>query len=252
MREALRFEVGPELEPVRGQTVEVVGSVGAGAGVEPDTTDAVDDLTEFVGFDELVGGLLGCRDLLAQRPQAQRIRPGALGALRIEVHVECVDVVDGLSLLRDVLGSDLVRALERHVFEHVREAGLTGFLVHRAGIDVGEEAEHRTVVPLEHDEAQTVAQLELGHLVPELARVPVGGRTGRGGGGDGEPYEPHGHQRCEVRLAGGRQARAGVRHRDDSFACFDPVAATREAARTGAGMGRADQRGLALATRRPS
>ena len=70
--------------------------------------------------------------------------------------------------MRIVLGADGFGALERHVLEHVRDAGLAAGIVHRAGVHVGVERDDRRFVPLENDEVQPVGKRELGDALFEI------------------------------------------------------------------------------------
>ena len=58
-----------------------------------------------------------------------------------------------------IRGADLVGALEGHVLEHVREAGLAHRVLHGTGIDQGEEGEDRSLRALADDDGQAVGQL---------------------------------------------------------------------------------------------
>ncbi len=70
--------------------------------------------------------------------------------------------VHRFALERVVLGADGLGAFERHVLEHVRDPGLAARIVHRAGVDIGVERDHRRFMPLENDEVESVAERKLG------------------------------------------------------------------------------------------
>ena len=55
MKEALRLEIGPELQPIRRQRVVIAGLVVIGEGVEILTAVLLDDLAELVGHHVFVG-----------------------------------------------------------------------------------------------------------------------------------------------------------------------------------------------------
>src|SRR5207302_7691082 len=63
-------------------------------------------------------------------------------ALGVVAVVDLFDGFEGLLFLGPVEGADGLGAFERHVFEHVREAGFAGRIVDGAGIHVGVEGNH--------------------------------------------------------------------------------------------------------------
>ena len=109
-----------------------------------------------------VGLFHGGLELLLQVRNFLRIGLQALVALGVVLVVDVLHFVHGLALERVVLGADGLGALERHVLEHVRDAGLAARIVHRAGVDIGVERDHRRLMPLENDEVQSVGERELG------------------------------------------------------------------------------------------
>ena len=58
--------------------------------------------------------------------------------------------VHGLALERVILGADGLGPFECHVLEHVRDAGLAARIVHRTGVDIGMERDHRRLMTLEN------------------------------------------------------------------------------------------------------
>ena len=95
----------------------------------------------------------------------------ALATLLVEAVVGIFNRRQGLLFFRPVLGADGLGALESHVLEHVSQSGLAFRVVHRPGIHVGVEGNHRRLVPLENDEVQTVSERELGNSLFELFKI---------------------------------------------------------------------------------
>src|SRR5262249_8139712 len=111
---------------------------------------------------------------------------------------------------RPVGRADGRRALERHVLEHVREAGLAGVLVDGADVHAVRERDHRRVVPLEHEDPETVRQQDLLDLAGELIEAALRAFLLRVVGGRPPGREPRGRderdrgERDEEHLAAAR------------------------------------------------
>jgi len=71
-----------------------------------------------------------------------------------------LDLVHRLSLERIVLAADGFGALERHVLEHVCDAGFTARIVHRTSVHVGMKRHYRRFMALENDKVQSVRERE--------------------------------------------------------------------------------------------
>src|SRR5260221_237543 len=159
MEKALGLKVGPQFQPILGQGIVVGGFVFAGVGVHVFAAVLLDDLAEFVGLDEFVGGGNGVFPFFFQLLQLCFV---AAHALVVLAHV---GGVSGLNLGQSGLfsgivgGADFVSALERHVFEHVRHARLAHGILHRAGVDQRKEREDGSLGPLADDQGQAIWKL---------------------------------------------------------------------------------------------
>ena len=78
-----------------------------------------------------------------------------------------------------VRGANLVRALERHVLEHVGQAGLAHGVLHRAGVHVGVEGKDRGFRTLADDDGQAVVQLLDRDSLLEGSQILRGGERGK-------------------------------------------------------------------------
>ena len=104
--------------------------------------------------------------------QLLRVGLQAFVALGVIAIVDAFHFVHGLFFERVILGADGLGPFERHVLEHVRDAGFPARIVHRAGVDVGVEGNDRRLVPLENDEVQAVGEGEFGDaLLKVLQRL---------------------------------------------------------------------------------
>ena len=74
IEESRRLEVGPELDFVRRQRVEIDRLIGARRCVHADAARAIDDLAELVLLDERVGRLLGVLESLLQGFELRGVR----------------------------------------------------------------------------------------------------------------------------------------------------------------------------------
>ena len=158
MQQAVRLQRGPQLELVRRHGVHVAGLVVVGEGVHAHAAVALDDFAELVVDDVLVGGLDRILPGLLQLRQLLRILAHALDALGLIGGVGLLDLCQRDLLGGIVGGADVGRALEGHVLHHVRQAGFVQRILRRAGIDHGEEREHRRLGPAPQDDGQTVRQ----------------------------------------------------------------------------------------------
>ena len=151
VKETLGLEIGPQLEPVFGQGIVILGLIVAGGGVHVLAATLLHNFAEFVGHDVLVG----C---------GNRILPGFLQFLQLGfvlihpfIALSNVGGIRRLHLLQSrlfgsiVLGSNLVRALERHVLEHVRQPGLLHGVLNRPRVHHRIKREHRRFRTLADD-----------------------------------------------------------------------------------------------------
>ena len=139
VQETLGFEVGPEFEAIRREGVEVVGFIVAGIGVHALAALALDDLAKFVGLDVFLGFVDGVLPCFLELLDLVLIAIDAFIALGNVCCVLGFYLGEGCFFGGIVRSADLVGSLEGHVLEHVREPGLAHGVLHRAGIDVGEE-----------------------------------------------------------------------------------------------------------------
>ena len=180
MEEALRLEQEPQLGAVGGEAVEVLGVIDRGVGIHTDAAILFDDAGELVGLDVSLGAVDGELQLRFEERDAACVRLGAFVALGVQTPVDLFDLVQGFLFRRPVLGADGFAALEGHVLEHVRQTGLAGRIVDRAGVHVSMKRHHRSVVPLDHDEVQPVIEGELGNPLfkfLEILRVEADSRS---------------------------------------------------------------------------
>ncbi len=166
--EALRFQQEPQLQPVAREIVEIFRGVLAGSGVQSDAAVFLDELRIGIGDHVAVGLVHGGLELLLQVGDFGLVGVETLVALGVELVVDFFHFIHGRAFLRIVLGADGLGALERHVFEHVRDAGLAAGIVHRAGVHVGMEGHDRRFMALKNDEVQTVGQGKLGDALFEV------------------------------------------------------------------------------------
>ncbi len=88
-----------------------------------------------------------------------------------------------------VLGTDAPRALKGQVFKKVSDARFALRFVHATDIGIGQERNHRSLVPLHHNEVDAIGQGELGDLLTDAIEVGLdvlatfGGSTGDRGTG---------------------------------------------------------------------
>ena len=75
-----------------------------------------------------------------------------------------------------IRGADLVRALERHVLEHVCQAGLTQGVLHRAGIHVSEKSEYGSFRAFADHDRQAVGEFLDRDALFEGSQVLGGGQ----------------------------------------------------------------------------
>ena len=68
------------------------------------------------------------------------------------------------------------------MFEHVRNPGFALGIVHRTGIDIGMERDHRGRMPLQHNKVEAVGQGEFRDVFFEFFQI-LGGNTRRQGKG---------------------------------------------------------------------
>ena len=175
MEEALGFEQKPELDTVGRQAVVVLGRVLAGVGVQPGASVLLDDARVGVWLDVGLGFGDGGLDPVPERLELLGAGWRALGLLGLELVPGALYGFKRLGLLGGVVGADPVGSLERHVLEHMRQAGLARRIVHRSSVHVSVEGYHRGFVTLQDDEPQPVGKREFGDALLELGEV-LGGK----------------------------------------------------------------------------
>ena len=166
--EALRLQQEPQFQTVSGEIVEVVGGVFTRARVQTHAAVLFDQLRVGVRDHIAVSLLHGGFQRLLQIRQLFWIGLQALVALGVVLIVNVFDLIHGFALERIVLGANGLGSLERHVFEHVRDAGFAARIVHRARVHVRVKGHHRRLVPLENDEVQPVGEREFSDAFFEI------------------------------------------------------------------------------------
>ena len=131
----------------------------------------IGDLRIFIGHDVLLRGVERVFPRLLERSDSRVVAPDRLATLRVVRRVRLFDFLQRGTLRGSVSRSDPVGAFERHVLEHVREAGDACYFLR--GSDVGdrrirEDGRFGTFI---NDERQSV--VELLHGDPLLDRGEV-------------------------------------------------------------------------------
>src|SRR5580692_4484409 len=158
MQKALRLQIGPQLQPVLGERIEVVGLVIARVGVKILTAVDLHDLGKFVGLHVFVGFGDGISPGLFQVLQFLLVPSDGPVARRDVSRVSLLHFLQGNFFGGVILGADLVGALESHVLKHMRQPGLAERVLHRTGIHVGEEGKYRCLWTLADHDRQPVVQ----------------------------------------------------------------------------------------------
>jgi hypothetical protein len=178
VRHAAALEQRPQLQPVRRHRIEVRRDVVRRVGVRVLAARLLDPLAEVVRHDQVASRSLCRVERLLELLEPRGIRARALAAL-VEQRAPRLFLGRHARLLgRGVRRADPRRPLERHVLHHVGEPRRADLIARAAGVDDRDEAEHRRLMPLDHDETQPVRQRELLHLL--LDRLETGAYVGRG------------------------------------------------------------------------
>ena len=168
--EALRFQQEPEFQAIAGEVVKVFSGVLARAGVQTRAAVFLDDLCVSIGNNVAVGFLDCGIELFFENRKLGGIGFLSLVALAIVAVVHALHFLQRLLFSRPVLGSDGLGPLERHVLEHMSDAGFPARIVHRSGVDVGVKRDHRRLVPLENNEVQSVRERKFGDALLEILK----------------------------------------------------------------------------------
>ena len=180
--EAGRFQIEPKLSAVGRQIVEVAGIVFAGSGVQTHPAALFDDAGVEIGHHEGIRLFHGGFERFLKGLQPGRGAGWTLIAFGFQLIVGSFHQFQHKFLGRIVRRADGFGTLERHVLEHVRDPRFALGIVHRPGIYIGVERDHRSRVTLQHNEVQTVGQVELSDVFFEFPQI-LGGNTRRQGKG---------------------------------------------------------------------
>ena len=158
VKKPLGFKIGPELDAVGRERIEVGGLVRIREGVQSDAALPLHDLAEFFLHHVFVGG--GNRVLpgLLELGHFLVIAPDFPPTLPVVGVVGLLDVFERHLFIGIIARPDLVGALEGHVLEHVSQAGDPGVFAVGAHVHVSEERENRRFVPLANQHRQPVVQ----------------------------------------------------------------------------------------------
>src|SRR5208282_2686835 len=124
-----------QFQTIRRERVMVLGLIVIGGGVQILTAVLLDDLAKLIWHDVFVGRGYGIFPGLFQSLQLGLVSANGLVALCNVGGISNFDLFECGLFGGVVGGSDLVGALEGHVLEHVRQAGLTHRVLCGAGID---------------------------------------------------------------------------------------------------------------------
>ena len=143
--------------------------------LRPDAAGALDDVGELVLDHQVTGGVLRYLQRGLQFGDALGIAAAELLPLGGERGVGGIDRLQRYHFGLVVGGADLGRALERHVLEHMRQAGDARDFLGRADVDEVEEGNHGRNGALVDHQRQSVVQLANGQVLLELLDVHGGG-----------------------------------------------------------------------------
>ena len=137
LRETRRFKIGPKLQPIGGQRIEIIGFVVIGAGVDVLASVALKNFGELLGDDVFLR--LGNRILpgFLQLLQFLFVAANSDVALSDVGSVSSLDFGERNFLGRIIGGADCIRSLEGHVLEHVGKAGFAERILRRTGVHMG-------------------------------------------------------------------------------------------------------------------
>ncbi len=185
---ALRFQEEPQLGGVRGEAEEILGQVGRSGGVEAAPAGGLDRQAKFIRHDKFARRRLGGLEFVAQFLELGGVRLVTLAALRVKRGESLLHFFERRFFLRVIARADARAALERHVLEHVRQAGDARHFLRGADVRVRVKRNHGRIVPLEHDEPHAVverelldAALQLRELRADASRASKEGRKTKGG-----------------------------------------------------------------------
>ena len=135
MQKSLRFQIRPEFEPVDGKRIVVRGLVVIGIGVEIFAAVLLDDLAKFVRLDELIGGGDVIFPIFFKLFQLAFVAAHRLVALGDVGRVGDLDLCQRRFFGGVIGGANFLRALERHVLEHMSQSGFSHGVLRRARVN---------------------------------------------------------------------------------------------------------------------
>ena len=158
MKEALGLEVGPQFEAIRGKRVKVRRLIRCGERVHADGAGAIHDLAELVRDDILLRLVHRPLPRLLRRCDPGLIAADRLAALAVVIGIGLFHVLQRRFFFFVILRSYVRRSLERHVLEHMRQAGDPRHFLRRACIDHRSEREHGRFRSLHDDHREPIGQ----------------------------------------------------------------------------------------------
>jgi len=180
VEETLGVEIGPELHAIRRQRVKVRGLVGVREGVHADGAGAVDDLAELVRHYEFLRVVDGGLPRFVERSDLRVVVVDGIAARAVVGGIRLFDFRQRGRLRRVVRRADFVGAFERHVFEHVREAGDPRYFLSRPYVHDRCEREDGGFGALHDDYGQAVVEFARGDALFERGQIlRVQGRRDR-------------------------------------------------------------------------
>ncbi len=147
------------------------GDVHARPRIEADAAAFLDHARVSVLVDEGIGLIDGDLDLRLEPFDGRRVGAKTFVAFGFQLVVEGFHFGQRRALGRVVLAAYVGRSLADHVFEHVRDAGASLGIVHRARVHVQMERSDRSRVALENDEVHAIGERELGDPLFELRKA---------------------------------------------------------------------------------
>ncbi|OQA05066.1 MAG: hypothetical protein BWY66_02758 [bacterium ADurb.Bin374] len=179
VEEPVRLHRKPHLEFVRREARCISGEIVTRERIQADAAGLLDRLGELVVHDELLRGRLRLVVFLPKRIDDLRIGAGSLDLFRAKPRERLIFLLHALELFREILRTDGVRPLERHVLEDVGDAGDALGFVDRSDIGEGHHRDDRRVMPFDDDELHPVRKGETGHPLFEFGKIlrPQGNRT---------------------------------------------------------------------------
>ena len=152
MQKALRLQQKPELDAVGRQAVEVLRVIEGGVCVQTGAPVFLDNARVLVRFHVRLRHINRLFELHAEVTDLALVGFGPFVAFGFHPVVNVFHILQGFFFGRPVLGADAFRALERHVLEHVGEAGFAPGIFRGARVHKGVERNDRGLVAHHHGE----------------------------------------------------------------------------------------------------